>query len=116
MRDWKVFRPDSGGSGKGHYRGVRQRSGSVNPEELDEPPIEIALDMDADQLTLMFDEAVKYEQRAGSGTASRSVDHQEEWRQEAIQAKAEIAKTFGPWTDESRLEGTTYYRKSSRLR
>ena len=116
MRDWKVFRPDSGGSGSQSQRVVRKRqSGPVDPSELDEPQFEVELDMNADQLTLMFDDTAKYEQRTRSGIGSAPIDYQEEWRREALRAKADIAETFGPWKDESRLEGMTYFRKATRL-
>ncbi len=117
MRDWKVFRPDSGGSGAaGAIRKPleRTRRSDVDPE-VDDPQFEIALDMDSDQLQLMFDDAVKHEQRSQSGPAGAAADYQEEWRREALRAKADIAETFGPWSDESRVEGATYYRKATRL-
>jgi hypothetical protein len=117
MRDWKIYRPDSGGSGaSGATRQPLERSRRLNVDpEVDDPQFEIALDMDTDQLQLMFDDAVKSEQRSHSGPAGAASDYQEEWRKEALGAKADIAETFGPWSDESRVEGATYYRKASRL-
>lgn len=121
MRDWKVFRPDSGGSGASSVsppRPVSKRRSVVDPE-VDDPQFEIALDMDSEQLTLMFDEAMKDDRRSRYGPldpgAHYQADYQEEWRREALRAKADIAETFGPWTDESRVEGATYFRKATRL-
>ena len=117
MRDWKVFRPDSGGSGaSGATRQPLEstRRSEIDPE-VDDPHFEIALDMDRDQLQLMFDDAVKFEQPTHSAPVGTADDYQEQWRREALQAKADVADTFGPWSDESRVEGATYYRKATRL-
>ena len=117
MRDWKVFRPDSGGSGTSSAPPeplVRKRRSAVDPE-VDDPRFEIALDVDSEQLTLMFEDVPKYEQRTHHAPIDTGDDTQESWRREALAARAHIAETFGPWSDESRLEGSTYYRKASRL-
>ena len=118
MRDWKVFRPDTSSStavGSPPQKLVRKRqSGVDDPLEANPPQFEIALDMDADQLTLMFEDAEKYEQRA-MHTPTSDIDHQEAWRREALQTKPSVTEAFGPWSNESRLEGSTYFRKATRL-
>ena len=117
MRDWKIYRPDSGGSGaSGATRQPLERSRRLDVDpEVDDPQFEIALDIDTDQLQLMFDDAVRSEQPSRSGPSGVAADYQEEWRKDALRAKVDIAETFGPWSDESRVEGATYYRKASRL-
>lgn len=119
MRDWKVFRPESGGSvssaeSSGPPPLIRKRRSEVDPA-VDEPQFEIELDMNTEQLTLMFDDAVKYEQRSSTGPIDRGADYQEQWRRQALDAKAHIAETFGEWSDTSRVEGSTYHRKVTRL-
>jgi hypothetical protein len=118
MRDWKVFSPNSGSStatGSTPQQLMRKRQSSPDdPLDANPPQFEIALDMNADQLTLMFEDADKYEQR-GTHTPTNDVDHQEAWRREALRAKSSPAESFGPWSDESHFEGSTYFRKATRL-
>jgi hypothetical protein len=116
MRDWKVFQPGpSAGIGQTTPdKLIRKRRSELDEPGETGPQFEIALDMNADQLTLMFDEAAKYEQRT-THTPTNEVDHQEAWRREALRAKASIADTFGSWSSESSLDGSTYYRKATRL-
>ena len=117
MRDWKVYRPGAettAAEEAGKQKLVRKRrSGLDDPLDPNPPQFEIALDMDAEQLTLMFEEPVKYERRSAH-TPTNEVDHQEMWRREALRAKTKLAESFGPWSDESRLEGSTYFRKATR--
>ncbi len=117
MRDWKVFRPGPSPAGTERSKPlVRKRKSEVDdPSESADPQFEIALDLDAEQLTLMFDDAVKYDERPSSGTIRADVDHQEAWRREALRAKEHVGETFGDWVDESRLDGSTYYRRATRL-
>jgi hypothetical protein len=118
MRDWKVFRPGpTGATAEPQAPLVRKRQSDVDDAAAatDDPQFEIDLDLDAEQLTLLFDDAVKYQQRSHAGTINADVDHQEAWRREALRAKARIGETFGPWSDESHLDGSTYYRKVTRL-
>jgi hypothetical protein len=113
MRDWKVFRPDAGGtSTQGPV--IRKRRSSVDPE-IDDPQFEIALDVNAEQLTLLFDDAVKYEERSAFAPYNGGDVTQEQWRREALREKQNRAEGFGPWIDESRVEDGVYYRKASRL-
>jgi len=117
MRDWKVYRPGSGteAAETAPQRLVRKRKSELDDSlDPDPPQFEIALDMDSEQLTLMFEEPVKYEQRT-THKPTNEVDHQERWRREARLARQDVAESFGPWSDESRLEGSTYYRKATRL-
>jgi hypothetical protein len=116
MRDWKVFQPETG-TGIGQTtpdKLVRKRRSEVGEPARTGPQFEIALDMNAEQLTLMFDEVAKYEQRT-THTPTNEVDHQEAWRREALRAKASIAEIFGSWSSESSIDGSTYYRKATRL-
>lgn len=117
MRDWKVFRPHPSSAATGQELDAPPVE---DGDDRDEPQFEIALDMNADQLTLMFDdvapeEPVKYEQRS-TYTPSNEVDHQEAWRRQALREKVNIADNFGDWSEESSLDGSTYYRKVTRLR
>ena len=82
---------------------------------MDDPQSAIGLDRGGDQTQLMLDEADKYEQRSQWDAVGAETDYQEEWGREALRAKADIAETFGPWSDESRVGGATYYRKATRL-
>jgi hypothetical protein len=113
MRDWKVFRPDAGGaSTQGPV--VRKRRSPVDPE-VDDPEFEIALDVDSEQLSLLFDDGGKYEERATFSPYNAGDLTQEQWRREALRAKVDVAESFGPWSDESRVEDGIYYRKATRL-
>lgn len=116
MRDWKVFQPEpNAGIGQATPdKLVRKRQSELEEPASTGPQFEIALDMNAEQLTLMFDEAAKYEQRT-THTPTNEVDHQEAWRREALGAKGSIAETFGSWSSESSLDGSTYHRKATRL-
>lgn len=113
MRDWKVYRPDAGGS-SAPGPSIRKRRSSVDPE-VDDPQFEIALDVNADQLTLLFDDAVKYEERSSVAPYNAGDLTQEQWRREAMREKENVAEEFGPWVDESRVEDGVYYRKVTRL-
>ena len=113
MRDWKVFRPESGGSGAPSTK--HQQEKRPDPSEPVQPQFEIALDMNAEQLTLMFDDTVKYEERSSHTPIDSSVDHQEAWRREGLRPKVDIAESFGMWATEARLDGSKYYRKVTRL-
>ena len=117
MRDWKVFQPEpSPGVGQATPdKLVRKRRSELDDPARNGPQFEIALDMNAEQLTLMFDEAAKYEQRT-THTPTNEVDHQEAWRREALRATASIADAFGSWSSESSLDGSTYHRKATRLK
>ena len=119
MRDWKQFRPAPGSSSASEPASpglVKKRRSDVLHPTDGEPQFEIALDVNAEQLTLLFDDAATYEQRTHHGTIDAATDHQESWRQEAYRAQASIAETFGPWSEEERLEGFRYYRKVTRLK
>ncbi len=120
MRDWKVYLPEAGASGTAEpppQKLVRKRQSALShPEELTAPQFEIELDMNADQLTLMFDDTVTYGQRSHRGPINSDEDHQQKWLREGLRAKADVAETFGPWSSEDRLDGSTYYRKVTRLR
>jgi hypothetical protein len=116
MRDWKKYRPASDTPRVGTQPLVKKRRSDVEDPSADgEPEFEIAIDVNEDQLTLMFAEAVKYDQRPHTGPLDASVDHQEAWSAEASRSGESFAETFGPWSDESRLEGSTYYRRVTRL-
>lgn len=114
MRDWKVFRPHAGSTEEAQKPLVRKRRSSVDPE-VDDPQFEIALDVNAEQLTLLFDDAAKYEERGSVAPYNAGDVTQEKWRREALNSKSNVAEAFGDWTDESRIEGGIYYRTASRL-
>lgn len=114
MRDWKVFRPHAGATEEAPKPLVRKRRSVVDPE-VDDPQFEIALDVDAEQLTLLFDDAVKYEERSAFAPYNAGDVTQEQWRREALHARQHVAETFGDWTDESRVEDGVYYRKATRF-
>lgn len=117
MRDWKTYKPAPGVPAPSS--GVsplvkKRRSAVVDPEAVTEPHFEITLDMNADQLTLMFDDPATYQSRPVFGPGQAPADFQEAWRTEAIRSKVDIAEAFGPWSSESRIDGAMYYRKATR--
>ena len=117
MRDWKTFKPSSATPRSDDApRLVRKRRSELTePLETTDPHFEIALDMNAEQLTLMFDDPEKYESRPFSGTGHPPSDFQEQWRADAVRSKADPAESFGPWKNEFSVDGSTYYRKVTRL-
>ncbi len=117
MRDWKTYKPAPGApapSSDGSPRVDQPRSEVADPK-AGEPYLEIALDMNAEQLTLLFDDPATFESGPVFGPGHAPADFQEAWRTEAMRPKVDIAETFGAWSSESRIDGATYYRKATRL-
>ncbi len=118
MRDWKTYKPAPGGPGPSSDAPPlveKRQSAMADPKEAAEPYFEITLDMDAEQLTLMFDDLGTFESSPVFGPGQAPADFQEAWRAEAMRSKADVAETFGPWSNESRIDGATYDRKATRL-
>ncbi len=117
MRDWKTYKPAPGApaSSSDGSPQVDERPAAADPKEAGKTYFEITLDMNADQLTLMFDDPATLESGPVFGPGHAPADFQEAWRTEAMRSKADIADTFGPWSSESRIDGATYYRKATRL-
>ncbi len=115
MRDWKTYKP-AGETPPAAKPLVRKRQSAVtDPTDARDPEFEIALEVNPDQLSLLFDDTDKYEERPMGGAFDAKVDHQERWRVEGLVEMANVGETFGDWSDESKLEAFTYYRKATRL-
>lgn len=117
MRDWKTYKPAPGApapSSDGSALASRPQSEVANPK-AGKPYFEITLDMNAEQLTLMFDDPDMFKSGPVFEPGQAPADFQDAWRTEAMRSKADIAETFGPWSSESRIDGATYYRKATRL-
>lgn len=118
MRDWKTYKPAPGAPASSTNPSAlvhKRQSAVADPKEAGESYFEITLDMNAEQLTLMFDDPATFESGPVFGPGHAPADFQEAWRTEAIRSKAGIAETFGPWSSQSRIDGATYYRKATRL-
>lgn len=118
MRDWKTYKAAPGApepSSDAPPLVAKRQSAVAAPKQAAEPYLEITLDMNAEQLTLMFDDLATFESRPVFGPGQAPADFQEAWRAEAMRSSAEIAETFGPWSSESRIDGATYYRRATRL-
>lgn len=118
MRDWKTYKAAPGAPGPSSDAPPlveKRQSAMADPKQAAEQYFEITLDMDAEQLTLMFDDPATSESSPVLGPGQAPADFQGAWRAEAMRSKADIAETFGPWSSESRIDGATYYRKATRL-
>ncbi len=118
MRDWKTYKPAPGAPASpsdGSPLGDQRHSVVADPKEAGKTYFEITLDMNAEQLTLMFDDPATFESGPVLGPGQAPTDFQEAWRTEAMRSKTDVAETFGPWSSESRIDGATYYRKATRL-
>ena len=118
MRDWKTYKPAPGApaaSSDGSPPVDQRQSTVADPKEAGKTYFEITLDMNAEQLTLMFEDPDTFESGPVFGPGQAPADFQDAWRTEAMRSKADIAETFGRWSSESRIDGATYYRKATRL-
>ena len=115
MRDWKTYKPAPSAPASDGSPLVDQPQSEVADPKAGKPYFEIALDMNAEQLTLLFEDPATLESGPVFGPGQAPADFQDAWRTEAMRSKADIAETFGPWSSESRIDGATYYRKATRL-
>ena len=117
MRDWKTYKPAPSAPAPpsdGSLR-VDQPQSEVADPKAGKPYLEITLDMNAEQLTLLFEDPDTFKSGPVFGPGQAPSDFQDAWRTEAMRSKADIAETFGPWSSESQIHGATYYRKATRL-